>query len=116
MIIDHDIFRWRSRAEIRHHFRIIAWQILFGDAGLLVSKHAIDEAELIARDIWQRDRKHALDVVQQIGQSDRSFCPSEGPASPQSYRLVYRMLGFRGAQWLADSKRSVASIVLDRAI
>ena len=80
-------------------------------------RQAINDARhQIAREIWQRDRKHALDVVQQIGMSDPSFCPSEGPASPQSYRLAYRMLGFRGAQWLADSKRGVASIVLDRAI
>ena len=80
-------------------------------------RQAINDARhQIAREIWQRDRKHALDVVQQIGQSDPSFCPSEGPASPQSYRLAYRILGFRGAQWLADSKRGVVSILLDRAI
>ena len=73
-------------------------------------RQAINDARhQIAREMWQRDQKLALDIAQQIRNSDPSFCPSEGPASPQSYRLVYRMLGFRGAQWVADSKRSVVS-------
>jgi glycosyltransferase involved in cell wall biosynthesis len=80
-------------------------------------RQAVNDARhQIARETWQRDQKLALDVARQIRNSDLCFCPSEGPASPQSYRFVYRILGFRGAQWLADSKRSVTSIISDRAI
>jgi hypothetical protein len=80
-------------------------------------RQAVNDARYqIARETWQRDRKLALSVAQQIKYSDPSFCPSKGNASSQSYRLVYRMLGFRGAQWVADSRRSVASIVSDCAM
>jgi glycosyltransferase involved in cell wall biosynthesis len=80
-------------------------------------RQAINDARhQIARETWQRDQQLALHIAQQIGNSDMSFCPSKGPASPQPYRLVYRILGFRGAQWVADSKRSVASIIFDRAV
>jgi glycosyltransferase involved in cell wall biosynthesis len=111
----------RNSAEVRRQRLIILTRMedYLRDSAKIspTRRQAINDARhQIARDIWQRDRKHALDVVQQIGKSDPSFCPSEGPASPQSYRLAYRMLGFRGAQWLADSRRSVTSVLLDRAI
>ena len=58
-----------------------------------------DARHQVARKIWQRDQKSALDVVRKIEESDPSFCPTEGPSSPKLYRLAYWMLGFRGAQW-----------------
>jgi glycosyltransferase involved in cell wall biosynthesis len=61
----------------------------------------------IARKFWQRDEKLALDVIRQIRKSDPLFCPSEGPVSSQSYRLAYRILGFRGAQLVAKYKRII---------
>jgi glycosyltransferase involved in cell wall biosynthesis len=80
-------------------------------------RQAINDARhQIARETWQRDQNFAVEIARKIKDSDPSFCPSEGPASPQSYRVVYRMLGFRGAQWVAGSRRSVASIVSDRAV
>jgi glycosyltransferase involved in cell wall biosynthesis len=63
----------------------------------------------IARKLWQSDGKLAFDVIRKIRKSDLLFCPSEGPVSPQSYRLAYRILGFRGAQWVAKCKRTVTS-------
>jgi glycosyltransferase involved in cell wall biosynthesis len=72
-----------------------------------------DARHQIARKMWQRDQKSALGVVRQIGKSNPWFCPSEGPASPQLYRLAYRMLGFRWAQWLAKYKRTVDSILTE---
>jgi glycosyltransferase involved in cell wall biosynthesis len=61
----------------------------------------------IARKYMQQDEAAALDIVRSIERSDPSFCPSEGPVSPPSYRLAYRLLGFRGAQLVARYKRSI---------
>jgi hypothetical protein len=80
-------------------------------------RQAINDARhQIAREVWQRDRKYALDVEQQIRDSDPFFCPTESPASPQSYRLLYRILGFRRTQCIADFGRSIDYTILDRAI
>ena len=75
-----------------------------------------DMRHQIARKIWHRDQNFALGIVRRIKNSDSSFCPTKGPASPQSYRLAYRMLGFRGAQWIAGYKRKAGSILLERAV
>jgi hypothetical protein len=111
----------RNFAEVRRQRLIILGRIenfLRDSAKISPARlQAVNDARhQIAREVWQRNQKHALDVVQKIRKSDPFFCPSEGPSSPQSYRLAYRMLGFRGAQWVADSKRSVASILSNRAV
>jgi glycosyltransferase involved in cell wall biosynthesis len=111
----------RNFAEVRRQRLIILGRMenFLRDAAKLSPdrRQAVNDARhQIAREIWQRDRKHALDVVRQIRNSDPSFYPSEGPASPQSYRLLYRIFGFRWTQWLADSRRSVAFILSDRAV
>jgi hypothetical protein len=78
-------------------------------------RRAVNDARhQIARKVWQWDRKRALDIAQQIRKSDPLFCPSQGPASPRSYRLAYWMLGFRGAQWIAKYRRSLVSILTER--
>jgi glycosyltransferase involved in cell wall biosynthesis len=66
-----------------------------------------DARHHIARKLWQNERSVALDIVSDIGRSDPSYCPSNGPVSRGPYRLVYRMLGFRGAQVLAKYRRSI---------
>lgn len=66
-----------------------------------------DARHHIARKFMQHDKVLALNIVGRIERSEPYFYPSEGPASPRSYRLVYRLLGFRGAQIFAEYTRSV---------
>jgi len=67
----------------------------------------------IARKTWLKDEQAALDIVRTIERSDPSFFPSETPASPPAYRLVYKAIGFRGAQRLAAGRRKIASQIAD---
>jgi glycosyltransferase involved in cell wall biosynthesis len=77
----------------------------------LERRQAINDARHhMARMIWLRNPTAALDIMRQIEESDASFHPSEGPLSLPAYRLTYKMLGFVGAQWVADSRRKIASI------
>jgi glycosyltransferase involved in cell wall biosynthesis len=69
-------------------------------------RQAINDARhQIARRVWLQDQETALEIVELIRHSDERFCPSEGPASPRSYRAVYRWLGFRATQRIADLAR-----------
>lgn len=70
-----------------------------------------DARHHIGRKLWHRDRAAALEVVRRIKRSDSSFCPTESPFSPAAYRLVYKALGFLGAQHVADSKRKLDSMI-----
>jgi hypothetical protein len=71
-------------------------------------RHAVNNARHhIARKYMQCDQAVALDIVRKIEDSEPSFCPSKGPVSPRSYRLAYRLFGFRGAQLIARYKRGV---------
>jgi len=65
----------------------------------------------IARKVWLKDERAALDIVHGIAESDPTFCPSEAPASPPLYRLVYKALGFQGAQRIAGYRRRVVSFL-----
>jgi glycosyltransferase involved in cell wall biosynthesis len=77
----------------------------------LKRRQAINDARHhIARKIWMRNPTAALDIVQQIEQSDALFCPTEGPPSPPAYRLAYKILGFFGAQRVADCRRKISSL------
>ena len=69
----------------------------------------------IARKVWAKDERAALDIVRRIAQSDPAFCPSERPAAPAVYRLVYRAMGFRAAQRLAGARRRIASLLEETA-
>jgi glycosyltransferase involved in cell wall biosynthesis len=104
----------RHRFEVNHQRLLIETRIekhLRERQELTPARHrAVNDARhQIARKIWQWDQKFALDIMRQVAKSDPLFCPSEGPASPQSYRLIYRVLGFRGAQLVANYKRQAFS-------
>jgi glycosyltransferase involved in cell wall biosynthesis len=73
-----------------------------------------DARHQIARSVWQSDQRSALDIVREIRESDPLFYPSQGPSSPRSYQFAYRVLGFRGAQWIAKFRRSFVSILRGR--
>ena len=70
----------------------------------------------IARTYWLKNQSSALDIVRQIERSDPSFCPSEDSLSPSAYRLAYKMLGFVGAQKIADSRRKIGSLFMERRV
>ncbi len=76
-------------------------------------RQAVNDARhQVARKVWLIDRPRAFDVVRKINDSDPHFCPKTGPASPPLYQFAYRMLGFRGAQWVAAFRRMVMSILM----
>jgi glycosyltransferase involved in cell wall biosynthesis len=60
----------------------------------------------IARLAWQQDCDEALSIMMTIRRSDPGFQPG-GAAAPTHYRMVYRTLGFRVAEIIADCLRSV---------
>ena len=67
---------------------------------------AINQARFeMARLAWQDDRKEAMGIITTIRGSDPGFQPA-GSAAPAHYRLVYRTLGFRAAEMIADWLRS----------
>jgi glycosyltransferase involved in cell wall biosynthesis len=69
-------------------------------------RQAINDARhQIARGFWLRDHDAALRIIERIHQSDERFYPSEGPASPTGYQVIYRRLGFRRTQRIADFLR-----------
>jgi len=71
-------------------------------------RRAVNDARLaLARGAWSSDRAFSLDIVRRINESDPSYCPSNEPASPTTYRVIYRLFGFRGAEYIAQSKRGL---------
>jgi glycosyltransferase involved in cell wall biosynthesis len=69
---------------------------------------AVNDARLeLARGAWSNDRAFALNIIQRIKESNPFYCPSARPASPAAYRFAYRLLGFRGAESLAQLKRTL---------
>ena len=63
-----------------------------------------------ARRIYSWDRAWATQLAERIESQDPSFRP-DPTVAPGSYRLAYRLLGFRGAERLAHAKRYLASHV-----
>jgi len=59
-----------------------------------------------ARIAWCFDRECALGIMEKIRKRDRSFVPS-GPSAPPLYLAVYRSLGFKAAELLADARRRI---------
>jgi glycosyltransferase involved in cell wall biosynthesis len=71
-------------------------------------QRAVNDARLaLARGAWSNERAFSLNIMRRIVQSDPSYCPSAAPASPPAYRLAYRLFGFRGAEYIAQSKRAL---------
>lgn len=60
-----------------------------------------------ARMAWSENRDEAHAIMKLIAQSDPAFTPI-GPAAPRRYRLLYRLLGFDGAQRVAAALRAGA--------
>jgi glycosyltransferase involved in cell wall biosynthesis len=70
--------------------------------------HAINQARFeTARLAWQYDPGVATEIMKQVETSEPTFRPEPGPAAPTRYRVALRMLGFRGAQRLADWARGL---------
>jgi glycosyltransferase involved in cell wall biosynthesis len=68
---------------------------------------AINQARFeIARLAWQHDCSEALDIMMTIRRSDPGFQPA-GTAAPAHNRVIYRTLGFRAAEMIADRVRSL---------
>lgn len=59
----------------------------------------------MARTAWQQDHSEALRIVELIRESSPGFQPA-GNAAPWHYRLAWRVLGFRLAEFLADCRRA----------
>lgn len=57
-----------------------------------------------ARIIWLSERHWAKQIIEDIGDRDRTFIPS-GACAPQTYRLMYRWFGFEVAEKIAAMKR-----------
>ncbi len=60
----------------------------------------------IARVEWHHDRAQALALVAEVEAKAPGFVPS-GAAFPGLYRWLYRLLGFRGAETVADWRRAL---------
>jgi glycosyltransferase involved in cell wall biosynthesis len=66
---------------------------------------AINQARFeMARIAWHRERREALTIMETIRRSQPGFIPA-GDAAPRSYRMVFRALGFRLAETIADLRR-----------
>jgi glycosyltransferase involved in cell wall biosynthesis len=111
----------RLRQEVRAQRLLIlerAERFLWKTSELTaVRRQAINDVRhQIARAYWIANPSTALDIVRQIEESDASFRPSEDSLSPPTYRLAYRMLGFVGAQRIADSRRKIGSLFAERRL
>jgi GT2 family glycosyltransferase len=63
---------------------------------------AINQARFeMARAAWQENHAEALDIIGVIRRSDPRFEPA-GSAAPSRYRMIFRTLGFRAAEMMAD--------------
>ena len=58
----------------------------------------------IARIAWRYERQEALAIMEVIRRSQPDFIPA-GDAAPKAYRIVFRALGFRLAETIADWRR-----------
>lgn len=63
----------------------------------------------MARLAWRHDRLEALEIVEKLRRSDPDFCPLTnqpgGHHPPASYRLLWRLVGFRWAETIGDWAR-----------
>jgi glycosyltransferase involved in cell wall biosynthesis len=66
---------------------------------------AINQARFeIARSTWQLDPDEAMRIIETIEASQPDFVPA-GHAAPRGYQRLYRLLGFRAAETIADWRR-----------
>lgn len=66
---------------------------------------AINQARFeVARLVWQSDHAEAVRIIQTIEQSEPGFMPA-GDAAPAQYQRLYRWLGFRATETIANVRR-----------
>ena len=76
---------------------------------------AINQARFeTARIAWQYNQQVAIEIINTIHSSDPRFIPG-GIAASVSYRLLYRLLGFRITEVMADFRRWIMEISLRKA-
>jgi glycosyltransferase involved in cell wall biosynthesis len=82
---------------------------LKGRGQLIAIRHeAINEMRhMIARRIWNSNREWAQEIEQRIRESDAHFYPGRQLPGPRLYSLIYRLLGFHGAQVVASWKHAL---------
>ncbi|NJL19684.1 MAG: glycosyltransferase [Leptolyngbyaceae cyanobacterium SM1_3_5] len=72
-----------------------------------VRQDAINQARFeYARRIYDWDKQWAAQVAASLKQQHPSFLPSEHVA-PKTYRLAYQAVGFAGAEYVAQLRRSI---------
>jgi glycosyltransferase involved in cell wall biosynthesis len=78
---------------------------------LSTARHAAinDTRHAAARMLWHQDRRWSRDIAECIRASDPHYSPWGQPASPLTYSLAYRTLGFEAAQKLASCRRMLTS-------
>jgi glycosyltransferase involved in cell wall biosynthesis len=83
-----------------------------GELTALRHRAVNDARHALARGSWSYDQAFSLGIVRRIIESDPSYCPSAGPASPALYRIIYWLIGFRGAEFIAELKRALEAVLL----
>jgi len=69
--------------------------------------NAINQARLeTARSSWLDHREFSLEIIKEIHDSDVEFIPLQRTATPYSYILAYRLLGFEHAERFASNLRA----------
>jgi hypothetical protein len=58
----------------------------------------------IARQAWLYDQRFAVEIIKSIKRSQPDFVPA-GKVAPYGYRLLWRLLGFRLTETIADWRR-----------
>lgn len=93
---------YRRRLEIEQR----AEDFLFASGQLTAARHwAINQARFeMARLVWQYDQQTAMEMIDLALRSDPGFVPG-GNAAPAGYRLLFRLLGFRLTEKIADWRR-----------
>lgn len=81
-------------------------EYLLSTSQMTAPRHwAINQARFeTARMIWLVDKAWAAQIANQIKASDSAFLPY-GDAAPQSYRLLFQLLGFQITEYLAAAIR-----------
>jgi hypothetical protein len=71
-------------------------------------RQAVNDARhQMARNLWSVNRHDAKITYRRILLSDPLFQPSLGASSPLVYLLIYKLLGFQGAEVLASLRRAL---------
>jgi glycosyltransferase involved in cell wall biosynthesis len=93
---------YRDRLDIQ---QAIENYLISSDRLTEIRQEAINQVRFeYARRIYAFNKKWAIEIAAKIEQQDPSFEPSNNIA-PQFYGLIYKILGFLGAEYVAQIKR-----------